>query len=90
MIAKRVRAGHTQPRSKVFDGCERLLELEAELCLALLVEFFSWARAQLQERKLLRNVLSFDDLLTRLDDALAAPGGADAGEIRSGKNITRR
>ena len=77
MIAKRVRAGHAQPRSKVFDDCERLLELEAEFSIALLVEFFSWARAQLRERKLLRNVLSFDDLLTRLDDALAAPGGAE-------------
>ena len=77
MIAKRVRSGHTQPRAKVFDGCERLLELETEFSVALLVEFFSWARTQLQERKLLRNVLSFDDLLTRLDDALAAPGGAE-------------
>ncbi|HEY3663187.1 MAG TPA: exodeoxyribonuclease V subunit beta [Chthoniobacterales bacterium] len=76
-IAKRVRAGQPQPRSKVFDGCERLLELEAEFRVALFVEFFSWARAQLHERKLLRNVLSFDDLLTRLDDALAAPGGAE-------------
>ncbi len=45
--------------------------------VALLAEFFSWARAELQERKLRRNVLSFDDLLTRLDDALAAPGGAE-------------
>ncbi len=77
LIAKRLRTGHTQPRSKVFDGCERLLELEPEFSVALLLEFFSWARAQLQERKLLRNVLSFDDLLTRLDEALAAPGGAE-------------
>ncbi|CAN5524773.1 hypothetical protein BH18VER2_BH18VER2_08800 [soil metagenome] len=77
MIAKRVRAGRTQPQSEVFAGCERLVKLEAEFSVALLVEFFSWARTQLQERKVLRNVLSFDDLLTRLDDALAAPGGAE-------------
>ncbi|CAN5483814.1 exodeoxyribonuclease V subunit beta [soil metagenome] len=77
MITKRVRAGHTQPQSKVFKGCERLLELEKEFSTALLVEFFSWARGQLHERKLLQNVLSFDDLLTRLDEALAAPAGAE-------------
>ncbi len=77
MIAKRVRAGHTQPQSKVFEGSERLLELEGEFSTALLVEFFSWSRNQLHERKLLQNVLSFDDLLTRLDEALAAPGGIE-------------
>ncbi len=80
MIATRVRGNRTPPQSEVFDGCERLLKLEAEFSVALLVEFFSWARAQLLERKLLRNVLSFDDLLTRLDDALAAPGGAELAE----------
>ncbi|MEP6974311.1 MAG: exodeoxyribonuclease V subunit beta [Spartobacteria bacterium] len=77
MIESRVRKGATGPRSKVFDDCERLQEFAAEFCVALESEFFSWSRAQLHERKLLRNVLSFDDLLTRLDDALAAPGGAD-------------
>ncbi len=77
MIASRVKRGRTEPRSKVFDGCQRLLELEAEFSVALRVEFFSFARAQLLERKLQQNVLSFDDLLTRLDEALAAPGGAE-------------
>ncbi len=77
MISSRVRAGHPEPRSKVFDGCERLVELEREFSIAVRVEFFSWARTELQTRKLKQNVLSFDDLLTRLDEALAGPGGAE-------------
>ena len=76
-ITKRVRAGCPEPLSKVFDHCERLLQLEEELSVALLVEFFAWTRAQLHERKLLRNVLFFDDLLTRLNEALASADGPE-------------
>ncbi|HEY2801674.1 MAG TPA: exodeoxyribonuclease V subunit beta [Chthoniobacterales bacterium] len=74
-IRKDVRAGREEPQSPVFNLCDRLLELESEFRVALQAEFFSYARTQLQERKLLRNVLSYDDLLTRLDAALAASGG---------------
>ncbi|MGI8432730.1 MAG: exodeoxyribonuclease V subunit beta [Chthoniobacterales bacterium] len=76
-ITRDVRAGHTGPQSRVFELCEALLDLDAEFAVALQVEFFAYARAQLLERKLQQNVLSFDDLLTRLDEALAAPGGAE-------------
>ncbi len=83
MIEKRVRAGQTTPRSPVFDGCERLVELSKEFSGALLVEFSAWARDQLHERKQRQNILSFDDLLTRLNEALAAPGGEElAASIR--------
>ncbi|CAN5533920.1 exodeoxyribonuclease V subunit beta [soil metagenome] len=75
-IRKDVRAGQAEPQSPVFELCDRLLDLESEFRVALQADFFSYARTQLRERKLLRNVLSFDDLLTRLDAALAAPDGA--------------
>ncbi|MEO7724838.1 MAG: exodeoxyribonuclease V subunit beta [Chthoniobacterales bacterium] len=67
---------YEKPERRIFDLSGALLELDAEFAVALQVEFFSYARAQLLERKLQQNVLSFDDLLTRLDEALAAPGGA--------------
>jgi exodeoxyribonuclease V beta subunit len=76
-IKKDVRAGSAEPQSAVFQLCDRLLDLEREFCVALQATFLSEARTQLHERKLLRNVLSFDDLLTRLDAALAGPGGAE-------------
>ncbi|MEP6955615.1 MAG: 3'-5' exonuclease, partial [Chthoniobacterales bacterium] len=51
--------------------------LAAELCAALRAEFFDYARAQLRERKLARNLLSYEDLLTRLHEALFGPGGEE-------------
>ena len=66
-----------KPQSPVFDLCERLLDLEKEFSVALQAEFFAWARAALRDRKSDRNVFSFDDLLTRLDAALARPGGEE-------------
>jgi superfamily I DNA/RNA helicase len=64
----------------VFDACQRLLELDAEFTVALRAEFFSYARAQMRERKEAQNIFSYDDLLTRLDEALAGPGGAELAE----------
>jgi exodeoxyribonuclease V beta subunit len=79
-IAARVRSGHKEPRSEVFDGCGRLLDLEEEFCAALRAEFFAYARKELRARKQAQNTFSYDDLLTRLDDALASPGGTELGE----------
>lgn len=84
VIATRVRAGHSQPHSKVFDDCERLLDLDEEFSTALRAEFFAYARNELRERKQAQNIFSYDDLLTQLDDALARPGGAQlANAIRA-------
>ena len=52
-----------------------LLNIEKKLCLSLQAEFFTWARQEMKRRKVKRNVLSFDDLLTRLDEALSGEGG---------------
>lgn len=83
-VHKNTRAGSAHPQSPVFDLCEKITALTAELTAALRAEFFAYARAQLRERKLTRNVISYEDLLTRLDEALARPGGEDlAASIRS-------
>ena len=76
-IEDRVRKGFSTPQSSLFDGCDRFLDLEQDFNLAVRAEFFGWARTQLAERKLKRNVFSYDDLLTQLDAALAGTGGKE-------------
>lgn len=83
-VHKATRAGKEKPQRRVFDCCQEITTLAAELSAALRSEFFRYAREQLRERKLTRNVISYEDLLTRLDDALSAPGGVDlAAAVRS-------
>ncbi|MDQ3626357.1 MAG: UvrD-helicase domain-containing protein, partial [Verrucomicrobiota bacterium] len=82
-VHKNTRAAHTKPQRRVFDSCDEISELTAELCAALRAEFFAYARTQLRERKLTRNVVSYEDLLTRLAEALDGPGGDElAASIR--------
>jgi exodeoxyribonuclease V beta subunit len=82
-ILRSVRAGHRAPEHELFMLCDRLLISEKNLCLGLQSEFFAWALREMKRRKVQRNVLSFDDLLTRLDEALSGENGeALAGVIR--------
>ena len=74
-ILKSVRVGHSAPKHELFTLCDRLVTIERKLCLSLQAEFFTWARQEMKRRKVKRNVLSFDDLLTRLDEALSGEGG---------------
>ncbi len=77
------RAG-ASPAHEFFDRCEEFGEAEQKLLLCLQASFFSWARAEMKRRKIQRNVVSFDDLLTRLHDSLGEAGGpALAGSIRT-------
>ncbi len=76
-IRKGVRVGFSIPTQGTFELCQTISDLDREFGATLQAEFFAFARKQLRERKLERNVFSFDDLLTRLNDALAAPGGAE-------------
>ena len=53
------------------------------LSISLQAEFLAWARTELKRRKVAQNLLSFDDMLTRLRDSLGgAGGGALAASIR--------
>jgi exodeoxyribonuclease V beta subunit len=76
-VGKGVRVGFPPLTQQTFTRCEEIVDLASEFCIAIRVEFFASAREQLAERKLARNVFSYDDLLTQLDAALAGPGGKE-------------
>lgn len=51
--------------------------------ISLQAKFLAWARAELKRHKVAQNLLSFDDMLTRLRDSLGGVGGgALAASIR--------
>ncbi len=84
-----MRANQTLPQKRTFDACEKFSDRAAEFCIALRAEFHAWAPEELRRRKQERNVLAFEDLLTRLDDALRGGGGA-TWRNRSATNTARR
>ena len=72
------------PQKRTFDACQKFGESAAEFCIALRAEFFASAPDELRRRKQARNVLGFEDLLTRLDDALRREGGRELAQaVRS-------
>ncbi|HJY20210.1 MAG TPA: UvrD-helicase domain-containing protein, partial [Chthoniobacterales bacterium] len=70
---------------KIAELCEvgadsgELTDLVNRFVISVQSEFCEWAREQLPRRKADRGVQSFDDLLTRLDEAL---GREEGGELR--------
>lgn len=58
------------PTHSVFEQIESLLTMDLSLQNTLLVKAVHWVRAHLQKNKQTQSLLGFDDLLTRLDDAL--------------------
>jgi exodeoxyribonuclease V beta subunit len=74
-LEKSTRVRCSTPRHELFTLCERLIESEEKLRVSLQAEFFAWARQEMKRRKVKRNVLSFDDMLTRFDEALSGDGG---------------
>lgn len=66
----------------VIDAADRLLALPGELATDVLVRFAGRVRGELTRRKTHRGVLSFGDLLVRLDEALA--DDATAAAVRAG------
>ena len=72
------------PKHPFFDLCETLLAAEADYSIKLRLDFLDFAKTELPRRKQRLKVQTFDDLLTRLRAALAAPGGAAlAREVRA-------
>jgi exodeoxyribonuclease V beta subunit len=71
---------------KIAELCEagadsrELTELVNRFVISVQSEFCEWAREQLPRRKADRGVQSFDDLLTRLDEALRREEGRRAAE----------
>jgi exodeoxyribonuclease V beta subunit len=77
-----VKRGFPPPAHFFFRLCERLQEAHGALeelfgrrLVGLKAELFRHARQELTRRKAERNVMSFDDLLVRLHQALEARGG---------------
>ncbi len=84
VIEANTRAKKTAPAIEFFDICDELNRLCDQYVMALRLEFLTWAPTELARRKTRQNVLSFNDLLTRLHDGLHGEGGeALATSIRS-------
>ena len=60
----------TSPQHALFTACSEFGAARDRWRTAFQREFLAWAPAELGGRKLQRNLLSFDDLLTRLREAL--------------------
>ena len=72
------------PKHAFFGVCEKLLTAQEFYCLALLHDFARYARQELPRRKHERKVQSYEDLLTRLRDALSGDGAEQlAAQLRA-------
>lgn len=65
------------PQHPFFDACSTFVAVRGRWVLAFQRQFLAWAPAELARRKVQRNVLSFNDLLTRLRDALRSAHGSE-------------
>ncbi len=77
-LARGTRKGQEPPSSPFFSACPALLDTREVFDAQLLVLrrcLVDYARAEHGPRKVERNCLSFDDLLHRLDGALAGEAG---------------
>jgi len=89
-VAGAWKKGATPRSHPALDACEALHQMlgaVTEACEArrrrLLAALLPWARAELARRKRRQRVVSYDDLLLLVRDALGAPGGGElAGFIR--------
>jgi exodeoxyribonuclease V beta subunit len=62
------------PKHEFFDRCQELSDVTRRFVVSFQSEFCQWAREELRRRKADEQVRSFDDLLTRLDEALRRDG----------------
>ncbi len=84
LLAKRTtkssEVGLAPPTHPLLDACAELIEcaraLSQQWRIALMHEVLQYLRAELRERKQARGQIAYDDMLTRLEAALTAAGGA--------------
>ncbi|MGV3530721.1 MAG: exodeoxyribonuclease V subunit beta [Chthoniobacteraceae bacterium] len=74
-LKKATLKGKTTPCHEFFDLCDEWQTLAAKVPVILKAHFIRWSREELLRRKLQGKILHFDDLLTRLHDALHGSGG---------------
>ncbi len=82
MEDRAVHPGAIPDHLDVIDAADALLAARGELATDVLLRFAASVRDELPRRKAERGVLSFGDLLARLDDALG--DDATAGSVRAG------
>jgi exodeoxyribonuclease V beta subunit len=70
------RSKESAPVHRFFKLCEALSESEKIWLAGLQVDFVRYAKKELPRRKVQRKIQSFDDLLTRLHEALIGPSGS--------------
>ena len=82
-LARATKKNHATPAHPFFDACDALSDADAALrsalanrLLRLQLDLVQYARREVPLRNLRANTQSFDDLLQRLDAALAGPAGA--------------
>ncbi len=75
ILASSRKKGLEPPNHDFFDQCEALLGLRAARTMQLTAEALRFCREELARRKAERGVVSFDDLLARLAEALHGAGG---------------
>jgi exodeoxyribonuclease V beta subunit len=74
-IERCTKPSRTAPRNFFFDLCEDFRKLTTRYFHQLDHEFIAFAKHQIPRRKARLNVLTYDDLLTRLRDALKGETG---------------
>ena len=84
-LQKGARVRRTPPEHPFFELCCRLQELRNALQAGIKTTFLDWARRELPRRKAAKNIITFDDLLTRLHDALHSRSGAGLAGLIRGK-----
>lgn len=84
-LAVSTRKGKTPPSHPFFDQCEEASTLLRVFEQSVRAAFIESARERLAQAKRQRNVMTFDDLLTILRDALESPGGERLAEAMGHK-----
>jgi len=74
-IAAGTKKKSTPPTHRFFELCTVFAGLVEDLFTLLTYDFLAYARAELPQRKARANVVTFDDLILRLRDALMGPAG---------------
>lgn len=79
------RSKKPSPEHPFFDACGELVELLNGFERLVRAEFIDYVRRELPEAKRRRNVMTFDDLLTRMFDSLKGAGGEYLSRAIGGK-----
>lgn len=87
-----LKKGQSIPENPFFHECEafeesrkRLQEFHDARLLGLKVEFVHHVKKELEKRKVSKNILFFDDLLSKLERALEASGGEELAKVIRGR-----